>query len=354
MRGNLADFRFESVLQVLVASKPTGVLCVQHPSGRAFKAYLVEGRLVHAIYDNHIGLDALAALLHDQSGTFEFRKGEITNEQTIETAPEWALMQAVQKAEQLPPSLQTEVRLKKKAFTAPAQPTQPAEQHSLGRGHATAQPVRTVRAGAGNNATGIEALASMLTSPVFTLGSGRKAAQQTETPSASIMISSGPTRDDAGSSSTDAIDTGFSTPPEADVLFEFDFDIDDLSTRTPTPPEHPSNPNHGLHSHGLHSHGSGAHASPTASGVPMIPINVVISSDPGTRTSRLPESLIGAWAEQLKRPAGRFELRKLVDRRGLILPVMADPSLDNALVIPADLAERLKITGGSVVWIGPG
>ena len=86
----------------------------------------------------------------------------------------------------------------------------------------------------------------------------------------------------------------------------------------------------------------------------MIPINVVISSDPGMRSSRLPETLIGGWADQLKRPVGRFELRKLMDRRGLILPVTADPGVRAELVVPADLAERLKITSGGVVWIGPG
>jgi hypothetical protein len=298
------------------------------------------------VYDSHIGLDALAALLHDQSGTFEFRKGEGTNEHSIDTAPEWALMQAVQKAEQLPPRLQTEVRLKKKTTTAPAQPAQaqPADQRSLGRNHATAEPVRTVRAGAGNNATGIEALASMLTSPVSVLGSGWNATRQTETPSASIMVTTSTASNNTGSSSTDAINTGLSTPPEVDVLFEIDLDFDDFRTSAPTPPKHPSNP----------SHGSDTPAPPTASGVPMIPINVVISSDPGTRASRLPEMLISVWAEQLKRPVGRFELRKLMDRRGLILPISADPKLEQALVIPADLAERLKITSGSVVWIGPG
>jgi hypothetical protein len=350
MRGNLADFRFESLLQVLVASKPTGVLSVQHPSGHTFQAYLVEGRLVHAVYDSHIGLDALAALLHDQSGTFEFCKGEGTNERSIDTAPEWALMQAVQKAEQLPPRLQIEVQLKKKTTTAPAQPAQarPADQRSLGRTHATAEPLRTVRARAGNNASGMEALASILTSPMSGLGSRWNAARQTETPSASIMVSTS-TANNTGSSSTDAINTGLSKPLDEVEGSEIDLDFDDLPTRTPTPPKHPSNP-----SLSLGSHGSGTHAAPTAPGMPMIPINVVIASDPGTRASRLPERLISVWAEQLKHPVGRFELRKLMDRRGLILPVTADPNLEQALVIPADLAERLKITSGSVVWIGPG
>lgn len=336
MRGNLADFRFESLLQVLVASKPTGVLSVQHPSGRTFQAYLVEGRLVHAVYDTHTGLDALAALVHDQSGTFEFRKGEGTSERSIDTATEWALMQAVQKAEQLPPRLQTEVRLKKKTATLPEQPTQsrPADQRSLGRTHAAAEPVRTVRAGAGNNATGIEALASMLTSPVTSLGSGLRSTRQSEAPSANIMVSgnAAPTN------------TGPNAPTEKDVRFEVDLDFDDPPASVPTPPKHPSNP----------SHGSGTHTAPTACGIPMIPINVVISSDPGMRSSRLPETLIGGWADQLKRPVGRFELRKLMDRRGLILPVTADPGVRAELVVPADLAERLKITSGGVVWIGPG
>jgi hypothetical protein len=195
----------------------------------------------------------------------------------------------------------------------------------------------------------MEALALMLTSPLSVLGSGWNARRQTETPSASIMVSSSTAPNNAGSSSTDAISTGFGTPPEVDVLFEIDLDVDELPTRTPTPPKHPSNP-----SLSLGSHGSGTHAAPTAPGVPMIPINVVIASDPGTRASRLPERLISVWAEQLKHPVGRFELRKLKDRRGLILPVTADPNLEQALVIPADLAERLKITSGSVVWIGPG
>jgi Domain of unknown function (DUF4388) len=96
MRGTLSKkFSVEPLLQVLGNHRSTGKLIVMHPARGRFAAYLENGRLVHAEYGEETGVDALATLIFDQRGDFEFYSDEKTTHKTIRGMLEFALITAM-------------------------------------------------------------------------------------------------------------------------------------------------------------------------------------------------------------------------------------------------------------------
>jgi Domain of unknown function (DUF4388) len=96
MRGTLSKkFSVEPLLQVLGNHRSTGKLIVMHPIRGRFAAYLENGRLVHAEYGEETGVDALATLIYDQRGDFEFFSDEKTTHKTIRGMLEFALITAM-------------------------------------------------------------------------------------------------------------------------------------------------------------------------------------------------------------------------------------------------------------------
>jgi hypothetical protein len=96
MRGTLSKkFSVEPLLQVLGNHRSTGKLIVMHPIRGRFAAYLENGRLVHAEYGSETGVDALATLIYDQRGDFEFFSDEKTVQKTIKGMLEFALITAM-------------------------------------------------------------------------------------------------------------------------------------------------------------------------------------------------------------------------------------------------------------------
>jgi hypothetical protein len=96
MRGTLSKkFPIEPLLQVLGNHRATGKLIIMHPIRGRFAAYLEGGRLVHAEYGNETGVDALATLIYDQRGDFEFFNDEKTVTKTIKGMLEFALITAM-------------------------------------------------------------------------------------------------------------------------------------------------------------------------------------------------------------------------------------------------------------------
>jgi Domain of unknown function (DUF4388) len=96
MRGTLSKkFPVEPLLQVLGNHRSTGKLIVMHPIRGRFAAYLENGRLVHAEYGSETGVDALATLIYDQRGDFEFFSDEKTTQKTIKGMLEFALITAM-------------------------------------------------------------------------------------------------------------------------------------------------------------------------------------------------------------------------------------------------------------------
>jgi Domain of unknown function (DUF4388) len=96
MRGTLSKkFSVEPLVQVLGNHRSTGKLIVMHPIRGRFAAYLENGRLVHAEYGSETGVDALATLIYDQRGDFEFFSDEKTTQKTIKGMLEFALITAM-------------------------------------------------------------------------------------------------------------------------------------------------------------------------------------------------------------------------------------------------------------------
>ncbi len=96
MRGTLSKkFPIEPLVQVLGNHRSTGKLIVMHPIRGRFAAYLENGRLVHAEYGSETGVDALATLIYDQRGDFEFFSDEKTTHKTIKGMLEFALITAM-------------------------------------------------------------------------------------------------------------------------------------------------------------------------------------------------------------------------------------------------------------------
>ncbi len=336
MRGNLSDFNVESLLQVLGSSRATGALEIAHPTGRHFIAYLESGKLVHAQYDTEQGVDALAALMLEQSGKFEFKPGVQTTERTIQGAAEWTLMSAMNKADTRPPALRSEVTIKRKTGSASLDAGRNAQ--SLGR---TSRPAdspapRSVKSAAGSDATKLEALETMLKGSIFNVSLG--ASKTPQQPSRSLNVTK----------PTETQIDPFETTESLKIDFEFEaVDIDKPEPPAPmraTNPTHPTNP----------SHPSGSHVAPTAHGVAFIPISVSRATDATDKRSRLPARIVRDWEEILGRQITRMEFRIDLTRRGLVLPIAADDTPDESLVLPLELADRFKLSSGAVVWVGPG
>lgn len=340
MRGNLSEFNVESLLQVLGSSRATGALQIRHSTGRQFVAYLESGKLVHAEYDTERGVDALAALMLEQSGSFEFKPGVQTDERTITGAAEWTLMSAMNKADTRPPALRSEVTIKRKTGSASLDAGRNVQ--ALGR---TSRPTdspapRTVKSAAGSDATKLESLESMLKGSIFNVTLG--AAKTLQQPSRSLNIAPRPTEPQSPSSPLDR--QGISNPFETkeSLILDLEFDAADIDKpEPPTRPTHPTNP-------------TGSPVAPTAHGVAFMPISVSRATDTTDKRSRLPARIVKDWEEALGRQVTRMEFRIDLARRGLVLPIAADDTPQDSLVLPAELADRVKLAPGVVVWVGPG
>jgi Domain of unknown function (DUF4388) len=333
MRGNLSDFNVESLLQVLGTSRATGALQIAHPTGRQFVAYLEGGKLVHAEYDTERGVDALAALMLEQSGSFEFKHGLQTEQRTIKGAAEWTLMSAMNQADTRPPALRSEVTIKRKIGNASLNTATPGAMGRATRPADSATP-RTLKPAAGSDTTKLEALETMLKSSVFNLN--LSAPKPPQRPSHSLNINP-----------QDVPKPVENTPVITNDL-EFDaFELDNPpppAPKVPTYPTYPTNP----------TNPSGSVVSALAHGIALFPINLGRAADMADNRSRLPAHILRDWEEQLGRKVGRMELRIDLNRRGLILPVAADDTLQDALVLPIELASRLKLGADVTVWVGPG
>lgn len=94
--GNLSQFKLLDILRLLHASVRTGQLELTHEdSGRFAEIYLTNGQIIHALYDEYIGEEAIYALFAWSEGIFRFRAGEITDEQTTMLTTEEILAESV-------------------------------------------------------------------------------------------------------------------------------------------------------------------------------------------------------------------------------------------------------------------
>ncbi len=93
--GNLSQFKLIDVLRLLHASNRTGLLELTHDDGHFGEIYFVSGQATHALYEEYIGEEAIYALFSWVEGTFRFRTGEMTDEQTTMLTTEEILAESV-------------------------------------------------------------------------------------------------------------------------------------------------------------------------------------------------------------------------------------------------------------------
>jgi hypothetical protein len=93
--GNLSQFKLLDVMRFLQVSNRTGLLDLSQEDGRNAEIYFVGGQIVHAIYEEYIGEEAIYALFAWGDGTFRFRAEEITDEQTTMLTTDEILAESV-------------------------------------------------------------------------------------------------------------------------------------------------------------------------------------------------------------------------------------------------------------------
>ncbi|MBI4850664.1 MAG: DUF4388 domain-containing protein [Acidobacteria bacterium] len=93
--GNLSQFKLLDILRLLHASNRTGLLELEHEDGHFGEIYFVSGQATHALYEEYIGEEAIYALFSWIDGTFRFRSGEMTDEQTTMLTTEEILGESV-------------------------------------------------------------------------------------------------------------------------------------------------------------------------------------------------------------------------------------------------------------------
>lgn len=93
--GNLSQFKLLDILRLLHASNRTGQLELTHEDGRFAEIFFSNGQVVHAIFEEYIGEEAIYALFSWIEGTFKFRSGDTTDEQTTMLTTEEILAESV-------------------------------------------------------------------------------------------------------------------------------------------------------------------------------------------------------------------------------------------------------------------
>lgn len=97
--GTLGLFSLVDLFQLLTASKRTGRLVVDHPSGIA-RVYFDKGAIVHAEFGELTGENAVYALFLDEQGAFEFRLGLPAPARTVETSTENLILEAIRRLDE--------------------------------------------------------------------------------------------------------------------------------------------------------------------------------------------------------------------------------------------------------------
>lgn len=99
MTGTLGLFSLVDLFQLLASSARTGRLSVRHPQASA-KVYFYEGKVVHALFGEIVGVDAVYALFADEQGSFEFTVGLPAPETTIGTSTENLILEAIRRLDE--------------------------------------------------------------------------------------------------------------------------------------------------------------------------------------------------------------------------------------------------------------
>jgi len=93
--GNLSQFKLLDILRLLHVSNRTGQLELSQDDGRFAEIYFANGQIIHALYEEYFGEEAIYSLFSWAVGTFRFRSNELTDEQTTMLTTEEILAESV-------------------------------------------------------------------------------------------------------------------------------------------------------------------------------------------------------------------------------------------------------------------
>jgi hypothetical protein len=99
MTGTLGLFSLVDLIQLLSGARRSGRLLVQHPRGDA-KLYFEEGEIVHALFAELIGEEAVYALFADERGAFSFAAGLPAMERSVELGTRNLVLEAVRRLDE--------------------------------------------------------------------------------------------------------------------------------------------------------------------------------------------------------------------------------------------------------------
>jgi len=99
MTGTLGLFSLVDLFQLLAGAGRTGRLKVEHPKGDA-KVYFEAGEVVHAIFGDLAGVDAVYALFADERGQFTFTSGLPALDKSIEMGTQNLVLEAVRQLDE--------------------------------------------------------------------------------------------------------------------------------------------------------------------------------------------------------------------------------------------------------------
>lgn len=94
LKGTLADLGIVDLIQFPHAGRKTGEMTITGKAGEA-KLYYEKGALVHAVLDDHTGMEALVLLVDWTEGSFEFNPDVEADVRTIQVDLHRAVMQAL-------------------------------------------------------------------------------------------------------------------------------------------------------------------------------------------------------------------------------------------------------------------
>jgi len=97
--GTLGLFSLVDLFQLLAGAARTGRLAVQHPDGQA-RFYFERGRVTHAEFGELEGEAAVYALFEDERGTFAFVVGLPAPRQSVTTATENLVLEALRRLDE--------------------------------------------------------------------------------------------------------------------------------------------------------------------------------------------------------------------------------------------------------------
>jgi len=97
--GSLSEFSFADIVQLISASRKTGVVRVTRGSHRG-EVYLHDGHIVHAQVGNVGGEEAVYTLANTSEGHFQFEAGIATELQTISRSNEMLLVEAARRLDE--------------------------------------------------------------------------------------------------------------------------------------------------------------------------------------------------------------------------------------------------------------